>query len=208
VRPRPFDVFAGALLALFLVFAALVFYPRFIHYRGLENVDEFFVYASIILAIVCWTWVRFRGHPWRPWMLALITFGILVHFAGGLGLDGGGRVYDLVFFGIRFDKYVHFINALIAAVTVAEIFRFEGAKLGRLEDLAIVLIVLGLGAIVEIAEYFAVRTVPDAGVGHYDNNMLDLIANLCGSVAARLTLPAIGRRRTGPGPIPDDQDLC
>lgn len=208
MRPRPFDVFAGALLALFLVFAALVFYPRFLHYRGLENVDEFFVYATIILAIVCWTWFRFRRHPWRPWMLALITFGILIHFAGGVGLDEGRRVYDLVFFGIRFDKYVHFINAFIAAVTVAEIFRFEGAKLGRLEDLAIVLIVLGLGAIVEIAEYFALRTVPDAGVGHYDNNMLDLIANLCGSVAARLSLPVIGRRGTSSGPTPDDEDPC
>ena len=46
--------------------------------------------------------------------------------------------------------------------------------------LAVLLVVLGLGAVVEIVEYLVMLTVPNAGVGGYDNNMQDLIGNLLG----------------------------
>jgi hypothetical protein len=44
--------------------------------------------------------------------------------------------------------------------------------------------VLGVGAIIEIAEYIVTLTVEHNGVGSYNNNMLDLIANLFGSLFA------------------------
>jgi hypothetical protein len=49
--------------------------------------------------------------------------------------------------------------------------------------LFVLLVVLGLGAVIEIVEYVVVLTVPRNGVGGYDNNMQDLIANLCGAGA-------------------------
>jgi hypothetical protein len=50
-----------------------------------------------------------------------------------------------------------------------------------LQGLVIILIVLGVGAFIEISEYIVMKTVPGNGVGGYDNNMQDLMANLAGS---------------------------
>jgi hypothetical protein len=55
-------------------------------------------------------------------------------------------------------------------------------KLHYLESVFIVSVVLGLGAIIEIIEYIDTRTIPNHGVGGYDNNMQDLIANLIGGL--------------------------
>ena len=39
-----------------------------------------------------------------------------------------------------------------------------------------------LGAIIEMVEYGVVLTFETNGVGDYDNNMQDLLANFCGSL--------------------------
>jgi len=197
---RPLDVFAAVSMILFVVFAALFHYERFVRYRGRENVDEFFFYAVIILLLLTGAWVIFRSYDWDPWLLALVAFGVAIHFAGGLTSHEGVRLYDWVPFGIRFDKFVHFINAAIAAQVVVAIMRFEGISFGRLEGLGVVLIVLGVGTTFEIAEYMVLRTMPDAGVGQYDNDLQDMIANLCGAVFSRCVL-WVSRRIRGGSPI-------
>jgi hypothetical protein len=65
-----------------------------------------------------------------------------------------------------------------------------------------VLVVLGLGAIIEIVEYIVVLTVPQNGVGGYDNNMQDLLANLAGASSFML-VTALRRWMAGPTPLPD-----
>jgi hypothetical protein len=179
---------------MFLAFAGLVHWERWVAYRGRETVAEFFAYAALILVAVVGLWLLFRRHPWRPWMLAALGFAILLQFAGGLGVVGGGRLYDLELWGVRFDKLVHFVNAFIAARLTAEVLRFESIALGRLHGLLIVLIVLGGGAVIELAEYAVLRAIPDAGVGFYHNTMRDLVANLLGSIASILVLPTRGAK--------------
>jgi hypothetical protein len=194
MRLRAFDVFAAFGTLLFVGFAALVHYDRWVAVRGDDAVAEFLAYAALLVVAIWIAWLWFRRYPWPPWALAMIATGVLLHFAGGLVIHDGGRLYDVVVIGIRFDKFVHFANAFIAVRITAEIFRFEGLALGRFHRPAIVLIVLGLGALVEIAEYVVLSTIPDAGVGFYHNTLQDLIGNLCGSVTSAITGPGSDRR--------------
>lgn len=193
---KPLDVLAAIGMFLFVLFAVLFHFDRFVEHRGRENVDEFFFYAFVLLILFTWAWVTFRRYDWDPWLLALVAFGLLLHFAGGLTSHDGVRLYDWVPLGIRFDKIVHFVNAAIAAQVVVTILRFEGISLGRLEGIGVVLMVLGVGTIFEIAEWMVLRFVPDAGVGQYNNNLQDLIANLCGSVFSRCVLWTSRRMRS------------
>jgi hypothetical protein len=94
----------------------------------------------------------------------------------------GVRLYDHFFFDLRFDKYVHFYNSFTAALVVRHIVQALDLRLRGAENLAIVLIVLGLGATIEIVEYGVTRSLPLNGVGGYDNNLQDLIANLGGGL--------------------------
>ena len=66
-------------------------------------VAEFFFYATVLMAAATalWIWLRRYHFPW--WLLTIIEFGILIQFAGGLIPFGGARLYDHVFFYIRFD---------------------------------------------------------------------------------------------------------
>lgn len=201
MRLRAADAFAAAAAFLFLVFAWLVHWDRWVDYRGRDTVAEFFAYAALILVAIAVLWLVFRRYPWRPWMLAALGFAILLQFAGGLGVVDGGRLYDLVLWGVRFDKLVHFVNAFIAARLTGEVLRFEGIALGRLHAVLVVLIVLGGGAVIELAEYAVLRAIPDAGVGFYHNTMQDLAANLLGSLASILIVPS---RRTVESTAADD----
>jgi len=189
MRLRALDVFAAVGTLLFLIYTALSHYDRWVEARGRDTIAEFYLYAVLILLGICAMWLTFRRYPWRPTTLAMIAAGILFHFAGGLVVHDGARLYDVVVYGVRFDKLVHFVNAFMAARITAEILRFEGIFLGRMERLLIVLIILGLGGVWEMAEYVVLRAIPDAGVGFYHNTMQDQIANLCGAVCSVLVLP-------------------
>ena len=107
---------------------------------------------------------------------------ILMHFAGGfLELDHR-RLYEAIFFGLKYDKYVHFTGALAVSFLIKQLFGSLNLKLKNLENIIIICIVLGLGAVVEILEYLITKTVPENLVGYYDNNMQDLISNLVGGL--------------------------
>jgi hypothetical protein len=131
-------------------------------------------------ATALWIWLRRYHFPW--WLLTIIEFGILIQFAGGLIHFGGARLYDHVFFYIRFDKYVHFTNAFIAAVAVIEIIKMKELPINGFIRFLTLLVVLGLGSLIEISEYMVTLTIPNTGVGGYDDNMRDLIANGCGGL--------------------------
>lgn len=196
MRPRALDALAVAGTLAFLLFAMLLNHGMWADAGGV-NESEFFVYAAAA-AIALWAiWLALRRHPWPPWEIALLAFALVLHFAGGLVILEGRRVYDHVILGMRFDKPVHFINAAIAARVAADALYFERVSLGRLHRLVVILIVLGIGATVEIMEYLVVRSIPDTGVGLYDNNMQDLIANLGGAVVSTLLFPARRFPQTG-----------
>jgi len=184
MRIRPFDILATLIMLLFPLISWLFAYDRFIRFRGRANVAEFYVYAALILFVLCIFWGVFRRCDWDPRLLFLVAGGMILHCVGCIPVDEGKRIYDLFFLGIRFDKYVHFFTAFVGYRVVLELFKFEGVFLGRLRIPAIVLIVLGVGSCWELIEFVVVRTVPHNGVGLYDNNMLDLFANLVGALSS------------------------
>jgi hypothetical protein len=176
-----FDIFIIVNIMLFVLMCIFVYYDRFVVYRGSEHVLEFYVYAMFIFFYITIIWICFRKYSWSLWEVFLIEIMILIHFAGGFVHIDQKRLYDNVFFSIRFDKYAHFINSFIGAILVARVLHYLDFKMKMLQGLVIILIVLGVGAFIEISEYIVMMTVPGNGVGGYDNNMQDLMANLAGS---------------------------
>ncbi len=181
-----FDLFIAFNSFLFLQMCIFVYFDRFVHYRGLANIHEFFIYAGVILLLILVTWNRFRHLNISSWVLLLIEIGILMHFAGAFIQVDGHRLYDSRFLDIRFDKYVHFVNAMIATLVTIHVFQKRQLQVGGFMLMVAVLVVLGLGGINEIVEYIVTLTVEHNGVGAYHNNMLDLVANLLGSISAAL----------------------
>jgi putative membrane protein len=193
-RIVPLDIFVAVNLALFGAMCVFTYYARFVHYRGAANVHEFFLYATVLVAGVVLLWRSFRGYRFGAGLLLLVQAGILAHFAGAFVQWDGRRLYDFSIAGLRYDKYVHFANAFIAVRVVGHIVERHGVRIDGLVSLLLGMTVLGLGAVVEIVEYLVVRTVPGNGVGGYDNNMQDLIANALGTGVSVL----LARRRAVP----------
>jgi putative membrane protein len=192
---KPIDAFAGLNTVLFLLLAIFRYYSRFIAYRGSEHLEEFFIYAAVILGFIVALWLVFRRYQFDTTLLAIVQLGIVMHFMGAFVQVNGGRLYDAHLIGIRFDKYVHFVNAFGASLLISRLFRIQQIPLTPVNRVFVLLVVLGLGGIVEIVEYLVLLTVPNNGVGGYDNNMQDLIANLCGSLSFLILGVAAGVRR-------------
>lgn len=170
----------------FLMMCFVVYYDRFIDFRGAANIHEFFIYATVIFMTIFLFWSRYRHLDIRFSLLVLIELGILMHFSGAFIEIDGHRLYDSRLFDIRYDKFVHFINSMIATALVLHLFFKRGLPNTALVLLLAVITVLGLGAIVEIVEFTVTLTVQHNGVGDYNNNMFDLVANLLGSLSTVL----------------------
>ena len=178
---KKLDLFAGVNTVLFLLLCVFRYHDRFIAYRGPGHLEEFFVYASVILFAIAVLWRVFRTCDFDPFVLAFLQTGILMHFCGAFIQIDGGRLYDAHLLGIRYDKYVHFVNAFAAALLVSRMFVIQRIASTPVNTVFLVMVVLGFGAVIEIVEYMVVLTIPHNGVGDYDNNMQDLIGNLCGA---------------------------
>jgi uncharacterized membrane protein YjdF len=127
-------------------------------------------------------WVFFRHFTFETSMLVLLEIGILMHFCGDFIHIDGQRLYGSYVMWIRYDKYVHFVNSFVICILIRKIFNIQNIKMDLTNRIFILLVVLGLGAIVEIFEYGVTKTIPHNGVGDYDNNMQDLISNLVGGL--------------------------
>ncbi|NUN60696.1 MAG: hypothetical protein HUU13_06255 [Burkholderiaceae bacterium] len=180
---KKIDWFVLTNLGLFLGLCVFRYYARFIEYRGAEHIAEFFIYAMLIFLGILVLWAVFRHYDFNPLMLLLLQIGILMHFAGAFVQVDAARLYDAYLLGIRYDKYVHFVNAFSAGFLISRLFTIQHIAITKVNSVFIVLVVLGLGSLVEIAEYLVMLTIPNNGVGGYDNNMQDLISNLFGASA-------------------------
>lgn len=176
------DLFVAFNILFFIWMCYEVYYSRFIHYRGSEYVGEFFIYAALNLFVVFVIWKITRHFSISNRLLFLIQFGILIHFAGGLLVFDGTRLYDLYFFGIRFDKYVHIANSFISGLVLYTFFFKDLNIVSWIKYIILISTMLGFGTIVEIVEYLVTLTIETNGVGDYDNNLQDMISNLIGTM--------------------------
>lgn len=175
------DYFVVLNMFLFMLMCWAVYYDRLVAYRGVGNLHEFFLYACAIISTIFVIWWYLRRLPFPTWLLFIIQIGILMHFAGAFFPIEGGRMYDAIILGLRYDKYVHAFNAFAGAALVRHLFKKTDSR-SPLMATVVVMVVLGAGAVVEIVEYLVSLTVKHNGVGSYDNNMQDLIANLFGAL--------------------------
>ncbi|MBK9573130.1 MAG: DUF2238 domain-containing protein [Rhodoferax sp.] len=178
---KKIDAFVLTNVFLFVLLCVFRYYARFVQYRGAAHIGEFFVYAAVIMLGIAILWFVFRHYEFNGSTLLLVQLGILMHFSGAFVMVDSHRLYDQVLFGLRYDKYVHFVNAFAATLLMSRLFEIQQIALTRSNNVFVVLVVLGLGAVIEIVEYLVVLTVPGNGVGGYDNNMQDLMANLVGA---------------------------
>lgn len=118
------------------------------------------------------------------WGLALVAIG---NMAGGVLLVGDGTLYLAPVLGpVRYDKVFHALATGVGTIAAWAALR-RWAQVERFTPgiaFSVVLMGCGAGALVEIVEYVGTLVVPNSSVGDYGNNMLDLVANLAGALAA------------------------
>lgn len=166
-------------------FVLLSLMAAFVYYIGEA---EFFIYgvAFIVSAGLLWRWLRRFYLPWS--ILLLLQIGLMLHFAGGLVHFDGVRLYDHIFFHIRFDKYVHFYNSFAGTIALNQLFNNDHTSKRRLNDYQLVLFVFGAGIAIELVELLAYLTLPLTGVGNIFNNAFDLVANILGGTLGVIVL--------------------
>ena len=165
---------------------------------------EFVLYIGVVIfvgALVVWKQRKVRFDLTILWGL---TIWGLLHMAGGNIQVGDDVLYGLQLIPIvlRYDQLVHafgFGTATLVCHHLLQTYLREGIDRWRTLSVLIVLMGCGLGAINEIIEFIAVKTIKDTHVGGYDNTLWDLIFNLIGGVFAVgwLTVRKQRRRRRG-----------
>ena len=175
------DLFVIGNIFLFIWLCYVVYFERFIYYRGREHLWEFFVYAVAILIVILLFWILTRQINFSSKLLILVEIIILIHFAGGLIILNESRLYDNIILGIRYDKYAHVIMTFMGGFILYALY-FKNLNLKWwFKDIQLLMIILGIGAVIEIIEYLVILTVDINGVGNYDNNMQDMISNFIGA---------------------------
>ena len=188
----------------------LLYVPAFTIIALRELNFEFLLYVAVVIlvgALVVWKQriVRFD----RTILWGLTIWGVL-HMTGGNIQVGDGVLYGLQLIPVvlRYDQFVHafgFGTATLVCHHLLKPYLREGIDRWRTLSVLIVLMGCGLGAINEIIEFIAVKTIEDTNVGGYDNTLWDLIFNLIGGVFAVGWLTVRKRRRRRKGAPPSAQ---
>lgn len=176
----------------------LIYVPAFAVVAVGRGNYEFMLYIAVILAVgglVYWkqSSVQFsRGILW-----GLSGWGLL-HMCGGLLRVGNGVLYELQLIPglVRFDQLVHAVGFGVATLVCHHLLKnYLRPGIMNWKTLAVLVVLMGsgVGAMNEIIEFIAVKTMPETGVGGYDNTMGDLIFNLIGGTIAVTILRVQGK---------------
>jgi len=181
----------------------LVYVPAFT-VIALRNLNfEFVLYVGVILIIAAWVVWKQRSVRFDLPILWGLTIWGLLHMAGGNIRVGDDILYGLQLIPVvlRYDQLVHafgFGTATLVCYHLLKPYLRDGIDRWRTLSILIVLMGSGLGAINEIIEFIAVKTLPETNVGGYDNTLWDLIFNLIGGLLAVGWLTVRRRRQTAP----------
>jgi hypothetical protein len=190
-----------------VLFFCLGYLPAFTIYSLTKQNYEFVMYGGSVLLIG--GWIIWKQPSVRLPLAVLwgLAFWGLLHMAGGNLQLGDGVLYgfQLIPVILRYDQLVHLIGfgttTLVCHHVLKSYLRTDITQWRSL-TLLIVLMGSGVGALNEIVEFIAVKSVPETNVGGYDNTLWDLVFNLIGGVCAvawlgwRKELPGQVRERT------------
>ncbi len=190
-RWAPFDQFIAGNFVLWSL--VILFGYRWRHL-------EFYIYMLLVLlqaAGMLAVWRVLRRFDLPMWLLTLLEVAIIAHLVGGSFFVHGTRLYDTYLVSgvplppwfsqlLRYDKLLHFYFAAVGLAGLRWL--WPGLELGRADRpfalFLMILIVMGVCSLVEITEYIGTKLVSLPDVGGYDNNLQDLLANLCGTLVA------------------------
>lgn len=182
-RILPVDVLLLANAVALIVWSILFYYQHFLKHHSTGTPAEFLFYAGVTLAVtlMLWTKVRRMDLGWK--ILIPLQVLLVLHMLGGIIFPQGVRLYDYhLLFGLTYDKVVHaYAGFAVALVVLTVVSRSRPSEL-PFANVILVLVVMGISVIWELVEYAAYALIPFTGVGSYDNNMLDLLANLFGAI--------------------------
>jgi uncharacterized membrane protein YjdF len=155
---------------------------------------EFVLYAGVIIAACVLIVGGQRRLRFDRTILWGLTFWGLAHMAGGNLAVGDGILYEVLLIPIseglyilRYDQVVHTFGFGVTTLVCHHLLRpYLRHPVERWGTLAVLIVLMGsgVGAMNEIIEFFAVLTVPETGVGGYENTLLDLCFNLLGGILA------------------------
>lgn len=154
------------------------------------NVEFIYYTAVMVTSISLILFINRRMHFYPVVLMSLSLLGLL-HLLGGNIMLGDTRLYDFFFIPdvFRYDNLMHMLGSAIMVLLAHALLspvlpdEFENRNRGGYYVVLLVLVGMGLGAINEIIEFFAVL-VFDVGkqVGDYTNTLLDLVFNTIGSL--------------------------
>ncbi|MFQ5590293.1 MAG: DUF2238 domain-containing protein [Phycisphaerae bacterium] len=155
---------------------------------------EFVLYVGVVIIAGAWILLKQRKVRFDRTILWGLTIWGLAHMIGGNIDVGDGVVYGVILVPIapgyhilRYDQVVHVFGFGVATLVCHHLLQpYLRPEIVRWRTLALLIVLMGsgLGALNEIIEFLAVLTVPETGVGGYQNTMLDLVFNLIGGVLA------------------------
>jgi|CXWL01.1.fsa_nt_gi uncharacterized membrane protein YjdF len=150
---------------------------------------EFILYAGVVLVLAAWILVKQRNVQFDPVIMWGLSLWGLLHMAGGNIRVGPGVLYNvqLVPTLLRYDQLVHTFGFGTATLVCFHILKAMLKPAIPRRATLIILVALmgcGLGALNEILEFLAVKTMPETNVGGYDNTLWDLVFNLFGAILA------------------------
>ena len=172
----------------------LIYIPIFTVMALRRTNYEFVLYVGVILIAGGWILFKQRTIRFDRTILWGLTIWGLLHMSGGNIHIGDGVLYDSelirvlpAYHILRYDQLVHMFGFGIVTLLCHHLLRpylREGITRWAVLSFLIVLMGSGFGALNEIVEFIAVETVPETGVGGYQNTALDLVFNLVGGTMA------------------------
>lgn len=151
--------------------------------------SEFLLYIGVVVVVVA---VLFLAQPrirLSEGILWGLTLWSILHLSGGNIRIQENVLYsmELIPVILRYDQLVHAfgfgVSTMLCYHLLKPSLRPDQNRWGIIAFLTI-LMGCGIGAINEIVEFLAVKTVPQTNVGGYDNTLLDMVFNLIGAMVA------------------------
>ncbi len=191
--PRRGEILVGAFTAIYVLAFTVWFLTT--------GNSEFIVYVVTMVLLIALVGLSLRRAKYPPAMLWALSFWGLAHMAGGGVQVAGSVLYNLKlvpiiqggeYFVLKYDQLVHAYGFAVTAWLLHHLLtqhfpETRGTATGLIYP---ALGAMGLGALNEIIEFFAVLMVPDTNVGGYANTALDLCFNALGAVTAMLIVGA------------------
>jgi uncharacterized membrane protein YjdF len=166
---------------------------------------EFVMYAGVVVLIFALILAKQPVVRFDRVILWGLSLWGLAHMAGGNIGVGDGVLYSVQLIPriLRYDQLVHWFGFGTATLVCFHLLRprlREEAVGGAVLWFLVIMMGIGVGALNEVIEFASVLSMPETGVGGYENTLWDLVFNTLGAVTAVVVIAVrdrVSSRRGG-----------